>query len=291
MLTSKWITICMLLGALPTSAATNKYLVMKDRVNMRAKPLITSEVVGQLELDQEIVSKGHVDNEWLEIVPPEGVVMAVHKDFISGGLVTSPNLNVRAGAGINYSIVGQLKKGDSIQVVDEFGDWLRIKPPPTSAVWVHSDLVQEIKPPPRLVKVETRPPNRGAKKPPQKPRRVIQKVHSDAPPQHKQEAAEDIQAFKPRDLDLVPLKGQGEVREYEGILKTTVGFFNRKPAKHRLVRPLANGDDELICYVRGNLAQMEKFEKKPIKIAAKTFWVQGEKAPVVVPVRIVPQER
>lgn len=59
----------------------------------------------------------------------------VHKNYINlngtsfptTGVVTASVLNVREGAGTNYWIVGQLKQGQTVQVLAQKGDWLQIK--------------------------------------------------------------------------------------------------------------------------------------------------------------------
>ena len=76
----------------------------------------------------------------------------VHKDWIaksapstpafkkfSGTVTPSIGLNVRSGAGTNYSIVGALSKCAKVEVVGQKGDWYQIG----ADRWVHSDYIKK----------------------------------------------------------------------------------------------------------------------------------------------------
>lgn len=52
------------------------------------------------------------------------------------GEITAHDVNVRAGAHVNYEIVAQLDKGDLVLITGERGDWVRIAMPPGVLVWV-----------------------------------------------------------------------------------------------------------------------------------------------------------
>jgi SH3-like domain-containing protein len=62
-----------------------------------------------------------------------------------------PNVNIRGQAKINSEIIGHLKKGDAVMVLeevtlskpkqDEPSRWFRIALPPSQAVWIHSSFV------------------------------------------------------------------------------------------------------------------------------------------------------
>ena len=62
-----------------------------------------------------------------------------------------PNVNIRGQAKINSEIVGHLKKGDAVMVLEEIAlaktkqdepsRWFRVALPPSQAVWIHSSFV------------------------------------------------------------------------------------------------------------------------------------------------------
>jgi len=92
----------------------------------------------------------------------------------------------------------------------------------------------------------------------------------------------DIQA-----KGLVPLAGQGEVMEFEGVLhKTSLLDFGRvskllpggpgpRPARDRVLYP-------------GNDPQLKEMEGRRLRITGVGFWVKGGAKAVVVPKQIMP---
>lgn len=57
-------------------------------------------------------------------IPPEVTPPTV----IDTGMITTNSLNVRAGAGTNYNIIGSLSKGNKVEIVEKnIGDWYKIK--------------------------------------------------------------------------------------------------------------------------------------------------------------------
>jgi uncharacterized protein YgiM (DUF1202 family) len=57
------------------------------------------------------------------------------------GEITAHDVNVRAGAHLNYEIMAKLDKGDLVLITGEHGEWLRIAPPPGVLVWVAAEYV------------------------------------------------------------------------------------------------------------------------------------------------------
>ncbi|MBN1918287.1 MAG: SH3 domain-containing protein [Verrucomicrobia bacterium] len=59
------------------------------------------------------------------------------------GEVNAHEVNVRAGAHLNYEILTQLDKGDLVLVTGTRGEWTRIAMPPGVLAWVSTDYVAE----------------------------------------------------------------------------------------------------------------------------------------------------
>ena len=89
--------------------------IIAEHVNLRAKPESTAEVVGQA-ASGDVLSVKSVATDWIEVSPPDSVELWVHKDFIADGKSSVAKLNVRAGPGVNYNIVGNLDKGEAVTV-------------------------------------------------------------------------------------------------------------------------------------------------------------------------------
>ena len=227
-----------------------------DRDNSPVPPGI---YICQLELnvddDTDFLIAKSIKNDWVEVVPPDKIDLYVHTDFLNGNLVTARKLNVRAGAGINWSVVGELGKGDTVVARGTFGDWTKIAPPSACSLWVAADLVEsaKAKKPKRTAKAKGSVDPRT-----DKPVKTIKSKSKKMP---------DAQALvltpsktkhaPPPDLVLIPLEGQGQRVQKKGLLKK-VGFVVGKPARFRLVTD-STSRAQTICFVRGNFDQLSGF--------------------------------
>ena len=58
------------------------------------------------------------------------------------GTVTTSVLNIRQGAGTNFTVVGQLRQGESVTLLDERGDWLQVQTAAGVTGWVAARYVK-----------------------------------------------------------------------------------------------------------------------------------------------------
>ena len=265
------------LAALTGVEAADEARVIGNRVNLRARPDLQAEVVGQVNRGDRLTVKSMTE-EWVEIAPPSAIEFWVHRDFIDENEVASPRLNVRAGPGINYSVVTTLERGDRVTPTGEFTEWLSIEPPPSASIWITRDLVEPIipEPPPRPAPAPRPTPEPKPEPPPPEP-----KPAPPPPVVHRPPPA------PPRDLDLIPLEGQGEHVERTGTLRPA-GFVFGRPSRYRLTRSRGHRI-ETICYVKGNEAQLQSLLGHQLVIHGYEYWVQGARYPVLVPDQIVLQ--
>ena len=77
-----------------------------------------------------------IQENWVEIYPPHRIDFYVYQDFVSNGVAGVNDLNVRVGPGISYSVVGQVNKGRELKVRGSEGEWLKIRPPYGSSLWL-----------------------------------------------------------------------------------------------------------------------------------------------------------
>jgi uncharacterized protein YgiM (DUF1202 family) len=123
-----------------TSFGENETAVVNaTSLNVRGQAHINSEIVTRLKkgdavtvIKEVTLTKPKTDEpaKWAEIVLPAGTrvwVNAPHVD--ANGTVTAKKLNIRTGAGENYSVIGELQKGDVVKVVETKGDWKAIDSP------------------------------------------------------------------------------------------------------------------------------------------------------------------
>lgn len=116
-----------------------------DQVNVRAGQSANFEKLCQLSKGEEVVvfSKEY---SWYKIQLPPSAKSFVSKDYVqflgqNAGGVTATDVNIRAGAGIHHTILGQLAKGEQIYIQEEFDEWYRIEPLSESYGWVSQELL------------------------------------------------------------------------------------------------------------------------------------------------------
>ena len=84
---------------------------------------------------------------WFKIVLPETAHLYIKNDYVGiinkkgAGKVNATRVNLRAGPGTKYSILGQVSSPQELQVVSEKDDWYEIKPPEETAGWIHASQV------------------------------------------------------------------------------------------------------------------------------------------------------
>ncbi|NCA83750.1 MAG: SH3 domain-containing protein, partial [Opitutae bacterium] len=135
----------LLAAAVPLHAQT-PVRVLADHVNLRAKPVLTAEVVAQANYDDRLVAR-EMGEEWIEVAAPPSVDLWVMKQYVQTpqNTIGAPRVNLRAGPSINYNIVDTLALGDKVEPRgEEVQDWLKIAPPASAHVWVHRDYVEVI---------------------------------------------------------------------------------------------------------------------------------------------------
>lgn len=68
-------------------------------------------------------------------------VRQIHPGVKKYGEVTGNSVNIRAGANLNYEILGKLKKGSRIAILDSAYGWHEIVLPEDCVVWIYKDYV------------------------------------------------------------------------------------------------------------------------------------------------------
>jgi uncharacterized protein YgiM (DUF1202 family) len=150
-----WILAALVcLPASRTAAADQAATVKQDRVNVRGQATLHSEVITQLRKAETVTVLEDITVEkpkpgepaqWSKILLPTNTPVWVHASFIEPNTkaVQPTQLNVRAGPGENYSVLGRLKRGDTVKEIRRVDNWLEIEPPPGTYAFVASDLLEK----------------------------------------------------------------------------------------------------------------------------------------------------
>jgi len=142
------IFFCHVTGA----AAEQAGMVQQDRVNVRAAASLTGEVITQLNkgeavtvLDEVSVAKPKPGEprRWFRIKLPPNTPVWLHGGFIEPADKTvRPNrLNLRAGPGENYSVIGRIAKGTVVKEIRTEGSWMEIEAPEGAYAFIAAELV------------------------------------------------------------------------------------------------------------------------------------------------------
>lgn len=143
-------------------------VVVASNVNVRGQARLRSEVVGRVTKGQEVtvleeivLKKSAADepSAWAKILLPAGIHVWVNTHYIdpTNKTVVATKLNLRSGPGENYSVLGQLLKGDTIKEFGSKGDWLEIEAPTNAYAFVAAQYLQQLPAPAPAVAAVTPP--------------------------------------------------------------------------------------------------------------------------------------
>ncbi|MDP8230127.1 MAG: SH3 domain-containing protein [Candidatus Gorgyraea atricola] len=154
------VTFCVVLFACGVSFSLEEEALSKigfaksDGANVRAGDNVNYEILGKLKKGDpvKIIDKRY---SWFKVVLPETAHLYIKNDYVdiidkkgvgevlslSKGEVNATRVNLRAGPGTKYSILGQASKPQELQIVSEKDDWYEVKPPEKTTGWIHASQV------------------------------------------------------------------------------------------------------------------------------------------------------
>lgn len=180
------------------SQAAQAATVKGDIINVRGKPTIFSEVVTQLKQGESVTileeitiakPKAGEPQKWARIQMPANVPVWVNATYIdsANNTVKARKLNLRAGPGENYSVVGLLVHGDTVKPIRSKEEWTEIESVTNAYAFVSCDLLEAATEAPAAVaapaekKVE-KTAEKPVEKPAEKPEPAKAEVPAATPP-------------------------------------------------------------------------------------------------------------
>jgi SH3-like domain-containing protein len=222
--------------------------VLKNNVNVRARPDKNSEVIAQLQKGDRVEVKER-KGEWLRIVAPPQAKCYVASKFVQNGAVSGDAVNVRSGPGTNFRDIGKLAKGEPVQVVETKGEWTQIKPTPNCSGWVAAELVEIAEPTPPSAPIHV---SEAPLPPPAPP--AVQMV----------EPAVDVQI-------------QYVVKD--GIFAVVTDA--NAPAPYALLTQNLMGRQYIIAYLESNQTNLSRYDGKHVRVLGNQRWKRGDRYPVI----------
>lgn len=218
--------------------------VSGNNVNIRSGRGLNFEVISQLDKGRGVVVIGE-EGQWYKIMLPKNTQCFVRQDFVAQGVVLSDNLRVRAGAGLNYSVLGTLNAKDQVQVVGREGDWLKIAPPANCSGWISKQYVQ-------LTKRKYNVPSAGEATDEERQQPGEQKT---AKENEEKPKSEEVQKPCPESA-AVNL-------QFTGIVEDMGKIFNR-PGTHKLVQ-----EGKVTYYLRSDKVNLNRYTYRQVNIVGE----------------------
>ncbi|MCX7872711.1 MAG: SH3 domain-containing protein [Verrucomicrobiae bacterium] len=281
-------------GILSTAVAQEQGVITRDRVNVRGKASVFSEVLTQLNKGDKVTIIETVKTEkpkegdlteWVKIQLPPNALVYVHSSFINTNLMTViPNrLNLRAGPGEEYSVLGVLEKGTSVKVVETKGAWYQIEVPANAYAYVAAEFVE--KQPTRTVKQpEQSVPVKEESKPeqPTQPTQTVKPDETAKPVSEEKKPETKPEESKPIETKPEAVKTEEKTPDKETTKEET------KPEvvdleKHPLIKQEAEAKERVLSMIQGKkttpatpiLEPEVVIPPPPPRIVAREGYVRG----------------
>lgn len=124
----------------------------------------TVNVLEQINLSHHAADE---PSQWAKISYPTNSHIWVNSHFVKDGTVSIKKLNLRAGPGENYSVVGVVEQGTAINAIQTKGSWTQIDPPANAFAFVAARYLTEVAaatpppqpPPAEMPETQTTVPN------------------------------------------------------------------------------------------------------------------------------------
>ena len=214
------LVVAFLVLLLPCAYA-DEVMVTADRVNLRAAPNGNSEVIGQVMYEERLTLKGDLSEPWVKVGIPERFHVWMYSKLIRNGKVAVNAALTRAGAGLNYSVVGEIERGTLLEERGTFGDWTKLAPLPQCFAYITNCYVAAVSPGAPSAAPEAQPAGPVVAPLPEKPVEVL------PPPPAAEEAKE--KSGRPDDAGEADLTLETEKEEPAGAPEP-VGIPAENPA-------------------------------------------------------------
>jgi uncharacterized protein YgiM (DUF1202 family) len=214
--------------------------VKVDNVNVRSGGSQNFEILSKMNSNDFIYVVEEQYN-WYKIKLPRSAYCYIFKNFVDAngmmGTVKASNVNLRARPNKESSIMGQLKNGQAVTIINQDMDgWYQIEPPDTCNGWIRADLVNFYS-------------------------SDIEKFQQ----KEKTSAATDDMSYSEKLNMSPPFVVQGKVEK--------VGFtFGKKSGSHKLIK-----DGKLDYYLKSDLCNLRNYEGKFVFVSGSVSQGNGNK--------------
>jgi uncharacterized protein YgiM (DUF1202 family) len=128
-------------------------VVSANHVNVRSKAGLVGEVLTHMTNGEPVtvIEEVHLKKSgpdepsaWAKILlPPETHVWVKSSLLDTNNAVANKKVNLRAGPGENYGVVGTLQRGEAVQTIDTKGDWTQIQAPTNAYAFMAAQYLKQ----------------------------------------------------------------------------------------------------------------------------------------------------
>ncbi len=131
---------------------------LKGEVIAHLKKGETVDVLAQINLDKHTPDE---PSQWAKIALPAGTKVWVSAHFVdaTNNTVSVKRLNLRAGPGENYSVLGIVEQGAVVNQLSTKGNWIEIEAPSSAFAFVAAMYLDQSTTPAETVAKESTPPS------------------------------------------------------------------------------------------------------------------------------------
>ncbi|MCP4649950.1 MAG: SH3 domain-containing protein [PVC group bacterium] len=138
---------CMLIepcAAQQSKDSTYTGIITADAVNIRSGPSLNFEIITKLDKDALVLIQ-ETQGEWHKIKLPPTSAAYMHRKFLrlagKQAIVKGNRVNVRAGKGTQFNVLGQLNDRDLVALIAREKEWYKIFPSNNCFAWIHKNFV------------------------------------------------------------------------------------------------------------------------------------------------------
>jgi len=236
--------------------------VTKEGVNIRSGANINFESLYQTKKGERLIIKSK-SYDWYKVVLPKGVTCFISIKYVkmqgdNSGILTADRVNIRAKPGENFTIIGQARQGDILNITGRSDGWYSISPLDNCYGWIHEKFVKFSAPfseeaAKNLLKTETPPVNTQNKE--------IARAET---------ASETSEP-----------KNEGELFEAMGIVEARGNIINRQ-GSHKLT---INGKPAY--YLKGQPKVFDEFLNLWVKVLGEKKTIPTSDLPIIEVKRII----
>jgi len=261
--------------------------VIEGRAAVYASTNRTQDAVAWLPAGTEFAVRGDLtEATWVRIDPPDGVSVWMYRELVRDSRVLADGSRIRSGAGLSFPPVAGLNKGDRVDVLGTYGDWLKIKPPPGVDFWVLRDQVEPLAVlPPEGAEVGLPETDAAATGAVSEVTEIV--VPTNAPAEMPEGSVARVRPPVPPELSGFTLE-EGEEQGVSVVLRGLLdwGGIGAVSAPFCLVARQPDGETLPVCHLLAPVLPCGSHIGESVTVEGTRWRVKGSALPMLVPLQV-----